>query len=143
MVRAASLPKGNHLTEPRILSELPASPTYDQLWEQGATLRLRVVELTETLEPSIFLREVRAWQLRCTALVSRRDAHWSGDFRMLCGPMQRLTVDTTGRLGWANRCHESIASWQTMIDWMRLLARNDGHAAIAGRLERPKQRRSH
>ena len=106
-------------------------------------MRLRVAELTGTPEPSPFLREVRAWQLRCTALVSRRDAHWSGDFRMLCGPMQRLTLDSTAVLGWATRCDQSIASWQTMIDWMRLLARHDGHAAIAGRLERPKQRRSH
>jgi len=106
-------------------------------------LRLRVAELAGTLEPTSFLRDVRAWQLRCTALVSMRDGHWSVDFRMLCGPMQPLAVDSTGTLGWALRCDQSIASWQTMIDWMRLLARGDGHAAIAARLERPKQRRSH
>ena len=121
---------------------MPAAPTYDHLWEQGATLRLRVAELTGTLEPTSFLREVRAWQLRCTALVARCDAHWSADFRMLSGPMQRLTVDSTGTLGWAIRCDQTLAVWQTMVDWMRLLAHEDGHSAIAARLERSEPRRS-
>jgi hypothetical protein len=50
--------------------------------------------------------------------------------------MERLTVDSTGTLDWAIRCDQSIAAWQTMIDWMRLLAHDDGRVAIASRLER-------
>jgi hypothetical protein len=113
---------------------VPAAPTYDQLWEQGAALRVRVAEPRSDLETAAFLREVRSWQLRCTAYVAAIDASRSVDFRMLSGPLQRLTVDSRATLGWAAPCEESLAAWLTMVDWMRLLSHDDGHRAIAARL---------
>lgn len=104
-------------------------PTYTELWEQGDLLLGRLEGAAGAFAVVPFLSEIRSWQLRCRALVARRDAGSLAEFRDLVGPLQRLALTPDWRASGA----ETLLTGLIVVDWLRLVALEDGHAEIVAR----------
>jgi hypothetical protein len=104
-------------------------PTYTELWEQGDLLLRRLEAVAGALAVMPFLSEIRSWQLRCRALVARRDAGSLAEFRDLAGPLQRLALTPD----WKAAGAATLLTGLIVVDWLRLVALEDGHAEIVAR----------